>query len=154
MYLNENATLVAQVQSELHRHAQLSDSNIVVSSEDGVITLRGTVRTEIQREAAEGYAKNVPGVFSVKNELRAENDDSQSVSEYIDDAFITTKVKAKLLAESNLPAVSISVKTNDGTVTLSGETETSAQALLAEQIANRTEGVRQVHNLIRPTHNV
>jgi predicted TIM-barrel fold metal-dependent hydrolase len=46
--------------------------------------------------------------------------DQQTVGSYVDDAGITTAVKAKMAEDKNVSATSISVETLNGTVQLSG----------------------------------
>jgi osmotically-inducible protein OsmY len=61
-----------------------------------------------------------------------------------DDAAITAKVKAAILAEPGLKSLEISVDTRDATVTLSGNVATDTLRDRAKQIAMSTEGVRNV----------
>ena len=63
---------------------------------------------------------------------------------YIDDATITTKVKAAVLAEPGLKSLQINVDTRDGNVTLNGTVETPALKERAMQVAQAVEGVKSV----------
>ena len=63
-----------------------------------------------------------------------------------DDATLTSDVKAKLAADSTLPASAISVETKNGVVTLSGTVNSEAEKSRAEQIAKGVEGVKLVTN--------
>src|SRR5205814_10723393 len=60
------------------------------------------------------------------------------------DSGITTKVKAKMVADDTVKAHEINVTTRDHVVTLSGEVGTTAAKDQAIQIARQTEGVRYV----------
>jgi hypothetical protein len=51
--------------------AELSGSQIEVSSVDGVVTLRGRVESEAERNHAEAVAGRVDGVQAVENQLEA-----------------------------------------------------------------------------------
>jgi osmotically-inducible protein OsmY len=62
----------------------------------------------------------------------------------IDDATITTKVKAAVLAEPGLKSLKIDVDTKDAVVTLNGTVESPALKERATQIAQNVGGVRQV----------
>lgn len=64
----------------------------------------------------------------------------------IDDAAITAAIKTRIIGQKELDALDISVKTVKGTVTLKGNVEHIAQVLLAEQVANDTDGVLKVQN--------
>jgi len=61
-----------------------------------------------------------------------------------DDAAITAKVKAAILAEPGLKSLSINVDTKDATVTLSGNVASDNLRDRAKQIAMSTEGVKNV----------
>jgi hyperosmotically inducible periplasmic protein len=71
---------------------------------------------------------------------------AQSVGEYIDDATVTTAVKAKLVAEKASNFTRISVETNNNIVTLTGEVESKDEKERAEQIAKQVNGVKRVDN--------
>lgn len=68
----------------------------------------------------------------------------QSASEYIDDAVITTKVKAALFNDPDLSAAETTSKTYNGEVQLSGFVSTQSQINQAVQVAKKVEGVRKV----------
>lgn len=70
----------------------------------------------------------------------------QSAAEYIDDAVITTKVKAALFNDPALSAAEINVETYNGEVQLSGFVSAPNQINQAVQIAKNIEGVRKVKN--------
>lgn len=62
----------------------------------------------------------------------------------LDDAAITTKVKAAVLAEPGLSALQINVDTKDGNVTLNGTVDTPQLKERAMQVAQGVEGVKNV----------
>ena len=64
----------------------------------------------------------------------------------IDDAAITTKVKAAIFAEPGLKTLQISVDTVKGVVTLSGSVDTQQSSNRAKQLASAVDGVRDVEN--------
>ena len=64
----------------------------------------------------------------------------------IDDAAITTKVKAAIFAEPNLKSLQISVDTVGGVVTLTGSVNSSADSDRAKAVAAGVEGVKTVEN--------
>lgn len=72
------------------------------------------------------------------------NNQRRQVGEIIDDAWITTKVKALLLTEDVLSALKIDVDTKDRVVRLSGQVEKSEQVAKAVDIASTVEGVKSV----------
>lgn len=74
---------------------------------------------------------------------------TQPVSEQIDDAGITTQVKARLVADPDVAAMNIDVDTNEGVVTLSGRVENADQSREAQKLAAQTDGVRRVINNLK-----
>ena len=65
-------------------------------------------------------------------------------AEIVDDSMITTKVKAKMIADKAVHALDISVETKEGVVNLSGEVKTDAEATAAVELAASTPGVKDV----------
>jgi hyperosmotically inducible periplasmic protein len=70
----------------------------------------------------------------------------ESIGQKVDDAAITTKVKAKLTTEHAKNLVKISVDTTDGVVHLKGTVPTESDKAEAERLARSTNGVREVMN--------
>ena len=73
----------------------------------------------------------------------------KSAGNIIDDATITTKVKAKFVEDPVVKAMNIKVDTYQGVVQLSGFANTMNEAEKAAQIARSTNGVKSVKNDIR-----
>ena len=72
----------------------------------------------------------------------------ETVGAYVDDAAITTSVKARYVDNKDVDASSIKVETLNGTVMLSGFAKNSTEKMTAEQIAMKVNGVKQVKNEI------
>ncbi len=62
----------------------------------------------------------------------------------VDDAAITTKVKAALMAEPGLRSLEINVDTRDNVVTLNGTVDSQEKKQRAMQLAQGVEGVKSV----------
>jgi len=71
---------------------------------------------------------------------------AQSAKQAIDDAALEAKVKTALSTRKGIKASDIDVEAKNGAVTLKGDVDTQAQADLAVQVADGTEGVRSVTN--------
>ena len=74
------------------------------------------------------------------------------VGAYVDDATITTAVKAKFVEDKTVDAGAIKVETLNGAVSLSGFAKSNAEKAQAEYLARNTKGVREVlnHLTVRP----
>ena len=70
----------------------------------------------------------------------------ESTGQYIDDAVITTKVKAAIFDEATLKTFQINVETFRGVVQLSGFVDSAQSVSKAEEVAGRVEGVASVKN--------
>jgi len=70
----------------------------------------------------------------------------QTTGAYVDDATITTAVKAKFVEDKSVDAGAIKVETLNGTVALSGFAKSNTEKAQAEYIARNTKGVREVKN--------
>ena len=68
---------------------------------------------------------------------------------YVDDSWITTKVKSELVAEDETKARNIKVNTMKGVVTLTGTAETWQESYKAADLARGVKGVTSVQNEIR-----
>lgn len=73
----------------------------------------------------------------------------RSAGNVVDDAAITTQVKAELLADKLVSGVAISVQTFKGEVTLTGAVDSDMQIRRAENIARSVKGVTRVTNLLK-----
>lgn len=72
----------------------------------------------------------------------------ESTGEYVDDATITTKVKAQLVHDKVVSALDVKVETFKGIVQLSGFVDTPQEKSRAEADAARVAGVKGVQNNI------
>lgn len=72
----------------------------------------------------------------------------QTVGAYVDDAAITTAVKAKFVEDKTVDAGAINVQTLNGTVNLSGFAKSATERSQAERLARDVKGVREVRNTL------
>lgn len=74
---------------------------------------------------------------------------TQGTGEYVDDAVITTKVKAAIFNEPSLKSAEINVETFKGVVQLSGFVNSQADINKAVSLARSVNGVTSVKNDMR-----
>lgn len=74
---------------------------------------------------------------------------SRSTGTYVDDATISTKVKAQLATDSLTSAVQIEIETYNGVVQLSGFVDDQQTIDRAGEIARGVAGVKDVENVLR-----
>lgn len=82
----------------------------------------------------------------------ASNRDQTTMGQMVDDAKITTQIKARYAESPVVSALAIKVDTDNGHVQLSGFAKTSDEKSTAEAIARKVPHVRSVKNdiVIRP----
>lgn len=102
--------------------------------------------------AQEAGAKIDGAVADTENRLNAASDKlkagSDEVQGQLSDAAITTKVKAALLADSEVASLDIEVTTLDGVVTLTGDVQTLLISEKVSEIAKAVSEVKQVSNAL------
>jgi len=88
-----------------------------------------------------------------RKEVRTEaKQATNAAANVVDNAALTTKVKAALLADELVKGTQINVDSNNGVVTLSGAVDSPAHKEKAEQVAKGVSGVTRVqNNLNAPT---
>ena len=76
----------------------------------------------------------------------------ETAGAYVDDAAITTQIKARMVEDKAVDAGAIKVETLNGTVMLSGFAKSSVEKSTAESIAMKVKGVKSVQNnvAVRP----
>ncbi len=76
----------------------------------------------------------------------------ESVGAYVDDAAITTSLKARYVDNKEVDAGAIKVETLNGNVMLSGFAKNQNERATAEDIAMKVKGVKSVKNsiVVRP----
>jgi hyperosmotically inducible periplasmic protein len=137
--------LTAKTKIALFADARVKGSEINVETTQGAMMLRGKVDSDAAKQAAEGIAKGIDGVKSVKNDLQII---APSKREAIDDKdeAITTRVNEQIAKHSDLKKAGIHVQTNAGVVSLSGEVQDLMTSAQASSSAWQVPGVKAVKN--------
>ena len=120
----------------------LKGDDIQIRSQDGVVTLTGTVSEETHLALAADTAAGLPGVKSVDNRLEVKG----GIPEKDSDALIHAQVKTMLMLHSNLDGANTEVEVKDGRVTLRGEASSRSAKTLTTEYVKDIEGVKDVDN--------
>jgi hypothetical protein len=86
------------------------------------------------------------GLLSISAMACNSTSTSESTGEYVDDAVISSKVRADIIGDKDLKLTQIDVETYKGTVQLSGFVDTIQTKWRAGSVAGNVKGVRQVSN--------
>jgi len=153
--------LAKHVETVLERDKALTKSDIDVKSvNEGVVVLSGQANTLSAHYRAVEDARAVPGVRQVASEIKspdelgdaeiwdggAQSTASDDVKAAASDAWITTKVKVRLMAQPGLSPLGVNVDTRGGVVTLFGSVPTQDMKARATAQARKIEGVKGVEN--------
>jgi hyperosmotically inducible protein len=120
----------------------LKDDSIKTMSNDGIVTLTGTVSEESHKSLAQDTVGNLPGVKSVDNQLVINGQQPAENS----DGWLSMKVKGALLFNRNVSAMNTEVYVTDGMVTLKGQADSQAQKDLTGEYSKDIDGVKGVDN--------
>lgn len=117
------------------------NTNVSVSSFNGIVLISGQVETKAQKIEIENIVKKIPGVKEIHDVVTFSSPASPLTR--VSDTWITTKVKTKLIAMNDIDPSQIKVVTENGVVYLMGIVPPE-QADIAVDIARKTAGVQSV----------
>ncbi|HUI08366.1 MAG TPA: BON domain-containing protein [Verrucomicrobiae bacterium] len=119
----------------------LKDDAINIRSEDGIVTLTGTVSDPSHKGLAEDTVEGLPGVKRVVDQLEVQSPPPSARS----DDWISAKVKAALMFHRSVSGRT-QVYVKDGVATLKGTAASQAQKDLTTEYARDVDGVKGVVN--------
>jgi osmotically-inducible protein OsmY len=128
---------------QLGRTPELKDKQLKVQVSKRIVTLDGAVDTPVQKRAAEQIALQAPGVQGLAGQLTVAN--AAATPESADDK-LARRVEFELYSTRALPVQSVQVRSQDGTVILTGPVTSRAEKLLAERVSQSVDGVKRVVN--------
>lgn len=145
---NSDAWLREQVKITLSFHRSVSASTTEVDVKDGIVTLRGPAANMAQKELTTEYVKDVEGVKAVANDMAVVKAaaKARTAAEKIDDASITAQVKMALLLHHSTSAITTSITTKLGVVTVGGKAKNTAEKKLVTKLVSDIAGVKSVTN--------
>jgi osmotically-inducible protein OsmY len=113
---------------------------VKVKIEKGYVTLSGDLDWQYQRESAEHAVRRLSGVVGVSNQI--------VIKPTVKAADVRDKIKAAFGRSSEIDADDITITTDGGKVTLSGQVKTYHERFLAQSKAWSAPGVTQVEDLL------
>lgn len=148
-----DTVITGKVNAKLMSEDSLKNSNIEVTTTNGVVTLKGKASNSDAKALAKRVAKSVEGVKSVDNSLKTPESSATSAQAHaavtkteraVSDSWITTQVKAEILASSVSKGFDVSVKTVHGVVVLKGVLANQDAVYHVKHIAEQVQGVKSV----------
>ncbi len=119
-------------------------NGLFVTSEDGIVTLKGTVDSDETRELAIGRASRIAGVRRIINRLGTPGGEIPEDQAPIIAAAETDAGPIDFLTDSGLAGREIVVVNNDGVISIHGHINNEQARTLALIAAQRIEGARAV----------
>lgn len=128
--------ITRDIAEQLHWDNRLDASNIIVTTQDGMVTLVGTVTNYPERQAASDVAWGLRGVDSVINNITVKH---PLTAKTPIDAGIKSKIRNVLNWNPNIDASNINVSVDAGHVTLEGTIDALWKKIRAERLASKEE---------------
>jgi osmotically-inducible protein OsmY len=171
-----DSDLKTMIEDRLNSDAELraADLGVKADADHNMATLSGTVPSEALRTRAVEMAKGVrPGMTvddkidvkaseanreisrseytqeHARQEVETARAHKETVGDSIDDAWIHSKIVAKLVTDKDTPERKINVDVMKNVVTLRGWVSNAKERQEAERIASETEGVKRVNNQLK-----
>ncbi len=142
--------ITTKITAKYTKDRDLNPLKISVSTQDGVVTLKGYVKNKPAFVKALRLAKRTKGVKTVDIEDLV----IKQVNTSLTDAYITAKVeaailKAKVFDDEAIPLVGINATTNNGVVTLSGKLKQKKSITMVIKRVNAVRGVKKIISKLR-----
>jgi hyperosmotically inducible protein len=141
----DDTVVTASVRSALLADPDVKSLDVKVETRKGEVQLSGFVDNLSQADRIGTIVKGVTGVRTIDNKMAVKVADT-TVGNKVDDAIVTTRVKAALVADASVKSLDIAVVTRKGEVQLSGFVDNQGQIDRAVQVARAVEDVHSVSN--------
>jgi osmotically-inducible protein OsmY len=147
----EDAAITSRIATMFALNEQLSAMSIDTSTDHGVVTLRGSVGDEVQKQLATDLASTVIGVLEVRNELIVvpsaySEKEQRTWRQKVNDATTSAAVRGRLFYHREYKGMKIGVETINGVVTLHGVVDSEEQKEKIATLTSETKGVETVIN--------
>ncbi|ERT06146.1 BON domain protein [Lyngbya aestuarii BL J] len=136
-----DAEITEAIERELEISRGISPASILVATNEGIVTLSGSVNNILAQERAERIASMIKGTRAVINEINVEPVPRT-------DAEILENINSALVNDPVTEVWEIEPVVNNGVVTLGGEVDSWQEKQLASRVAKGVAGVKQIDNQI------
>ena len=140
--IKSDLDLRSDIEEELRWDSTIDARKIGVAVIDGIVHLTGEVRTYTDKWRAERAVERVDGVRGIANDIEV-----VLAGEHTD-ADIAKRAANKLDWNLTVPRGAVSVKVDNGWITLKGKVPFDYQRRAAERVVRDIPGVKGVSNLI------
>jgi len=138
--MKTDTEIAEAVFNELKWHGAIPDDRINIKVEDGVVSLKGTVEWQYQRNTVQKTIEGLVGVRKINNYI--------SVKPITTPIEIKQKISAALQRSATVDAGNINIEVNGGEVVLKGTVRSMAEKEDAENAAWSAPGIYSIENKI------
>ena len=139
-----NITIIDEIRAKLEDHPHIHHpAEIAISEREGDVTLRGSVGSFKERQAAVQVAKSVRAVRAVEDQLMVD------LRNHWDDDVIRGLALQALMSSDDVPADRVDVKVDGGWLTLKGEVKHQFDSDAAFAVVSGVPGVGGITNEIK-----
>src|SRR5439155_14833873 len=144
--MNKKVMLLVAVLVSAFAFAACNDTTSNTNANANANANTGTITTRTEPTAT-------PTPRYSEEQARAERErakaNKETIGQSLEDAWIHTKVVAKLISDTQTPERKINVDVVEGEVTLRGQVDTAEAKTEAERLAKETDGVKKVVNQLK-----
>lgn len=141
----EDSTVSLWVKEALRDDPRVDSAHVAVSTNDGIATLSGEVRSLAAANYANQEAMKIDGVRGVINDLVVK-------PAYRPDIEIAADIRSRLTNSSSISSRGLDVEVSQGVATLNGTVDSWEEHQEAELLASEVRGVSKVHNELHVTY--
>jgi hyperosmotically inducible periplasmic protein len=140
-----DALITTVIKGKITKDKNLNPLNISVSTQKGLVTLKGHVKNKQSFVDTLRTATSTKGVKSIN----ASDLEIKQINSAFTDAYITTKIEAaileaKVIDDESIPIVGINATTENGVVTISGTVSSTKSIVVILKRVNNLSGVKKI----------
>lgn len=143
-----DSDVTSAIDTELYNDSAVSANEIDVFTEEGIVTLKGSVNSLLAKERPEAIAGATVGVRSIINQIEVIPKPSRTDNEILE------ALQSAWVADSVTESYELSATVTDGIVTLRGAVDSYAERQLAEDVTKSIRGVKGIHNEVEVEYDV
>jgi osmotically-inducible protein OsmY len=140
--IKSDTAIQRDILAELKWDPAVSETDVGVEVDDGIVTLSGTVDRYAKKLAAERAVLRVQGVRALAEDIEI-NVYSGGLAR---DTEIAARVVDALESDPSIPQTRVKVRVENGRVTLTGSLDWQYQRARAEAVVRHLPGVTKIHN--------
>ena len=143
----DDASASSQIKAKLLGNSTKAFVEVDVEVTGRLALLTGRVETPEERVEAERLAWTVRSIDEIANEIEVL--DKSSILSNVNDEWITTRVRSRLISDAEIKSVNYNIETFNGTVYLLGLARTEGELKAAATHASLVKGVKKVVSYVK-----